>query len=74
MNQLAPLTPSQNLPALVAAVGDRAEIRFLEFFAANIRNPHTRRAYAGAVRDFLAWCADAGVPSIAAVAPQHVAT
>jgi hypothetical protein len=31
-------------PALVAAAGDDASTRFLEFFAANIRNPHTRRA------------------------------
>ena len=43
-------------------------------FAANIRNPHTRRAYYRAVEEFLAWCADAGVPSIAAVQPVHVAT
>ena len=35
------------VPALVAAAGERAGMRFLEFFAANIRNPHTRRAYAG---------------------------
>src|SRR5919108_4406957 len=48
--------------------------RFLEFFAANIRNPRTRRAYARAVEEFLAWCAAAGVPSIAAVQPVHVAT
>jgi hypothetical protein len=25
--------------------GECASMRFLEFFAANIRNPHTRRAY-----------------------------
>lgn len=31
------------LPALVAVAGDRAGLRFLEFFAANIRNAHTRR-------------------------------
>jgi hypothetical protein len=45
------------LPALVAAAGERAGMRFLEFFAANIRNPHTRRAYARAADEFLAWCA-----------------
>jgi site-specific recombinase XerD len=75
MNQLVPL-PSRSLPvpALVAAAGDQARVRFLEFFAANIRNPHTRRAYSRAVAEFLAWCADAGVPSIAHVAPLHVAT
>jgi site-specific recombinase XerC len=73
MNQLAPIsTPA--LPALVAAAGERAGMRFLEFFAANIRNPHTRRAYARAADEFLAWCASAGVPSIGAVQPVHVAT
>jgi hypothetical protein len=25
--------------------GERAQARFWEFFVANIRNPHTRRAY-----------------------------
>jgi site-specific recombinase XerD len=65
---------SATLPVLVAAAGERAGMRFLEFFAANIRNPHTRRAYARAADEFLAWCADAGVPSIAAVQPVHVAT
>jgi hypothetical protein len=49
-------------------------MRFLELFAARIRNPHTRRAYAGAAGEFLAWCATAGVPSIGAVQPVHVAT
>jgi site-specific recombinase XerC len=73
MSQLA-LTTAPTLPALVAAAGERASIRFLEFFAANIRNPHTRRAYYRAAEEFLAWCAAAGVPSIAAVEPVHVAT
>ncbi len=44
MNQLVPIS-SHPLPALVAAAGDQAGIRFLEFFAAQTRNPHTRRAY-----------------------------
>src|SRR5271166_5166843 len=61
-------------PALVTAAGESAGMRFLEFFAASIRNPHTRRAYARAADEFLAWCASAGVPSIAAVQPVHVAT
>src|SRR5689334_8182528 len=42
------------VPALAA--GDRAGRRFLESFAAAIRNPHTRRAYGRAVAEFLAWC------------------
>ena len=72
MNQLAPIIVSPALPALITAAGDRAGMRFLEFFAANIRNPHTRRAYARAAADFLAWCDERGVPSITAVQPLHV--
>jgi integrase/recombinase XerC len=47
VNQLVPISLPA-IPALVAAAGKRASMRFLEFFAANIRNPHTRRAYARA--------------------------
>jgi site-specific recombinase XerD len=61
-------------PALVAAAGERAGVRFLEFFASAIRNPHTRRAYARAAGDFLGWCAGAGVRSLTEVQPLHVAT
>jgi hypothetical protein len=68
------ITASSQVPALVAASGERASVRFLEFFATNIRNPHTRRAYYRAAAEFLTWCASAGVPSIAAVQPVHVAT
>jgi integrase/recombinase XerC len=53
MNQLAPLTAHAHLPVLVTAADDRACLRFHDFFAANIRNPHTRRAYGPAVDDFL---------------------
>jgi integrase/recombinase XerC len=74
MNQLTPLpSPAPQLPALVQAAGARARTRFLEFFAANIRNKNTRRAYAQATREFLAWCESAGVASIADVRPLHVA-
>ena len=61
-------------PTLIAAAGNRAQLRFLEFFASNIRNPHTRRAYIRAVTEFLDWCAAvARVPSIIEVEPLHVA-
>jgi len=73
MNQLAPIAPATMLPALIAAAGNRAARRFLEFFVANIRNPHTRRAYGRAVAEFLVWCDHQGVPSIEAVQPLHVA-
>src|ERR1700722_14894584 len=74
MNQLAPISTSTVLPALIAVAGDRASRRFLEFFAANIRNPHTRRAYGRAVAEFLAWCDDNQVRSVTAVQPIHVAS
>jgi site-specific recombinase XerD len=61
------------VPTLVRVAGDQAGLRFLEFFAATIRNPHTRRAYGRAVGEFLSWCEAAGVPSLAAVRPLHVA-
>ena len=63
-----------HVPVLVSQAGERAGLRFLEFFTANIRNPNTRRAYARAASEFLTWCVDVGVPDLAAVAPLHVAT
>lgn len=62
------------LPTLIASADERARTRFLEFFAAQIRNPHTRRAYARACRDFLGWCATSGVTALNQVQPLHVAT
>lgn len=62
------------LPAVVSNAGNAASLRFLEFFAAAIRNPNTRRAYARAAEDFLDWCAEVGVASIAMVQPLHVAS
>lgn len=70
---IALATPVLVLPGLVASADDRAQLRFLEFFAANIRNPNTRRAYARGIGEFLGWCAQHDVPSIAAVQPLHVA-
>jgi len=50
MNQLVALSqPPPVLPIPVTAAGDRAGMRFLEFLAAQIRNPHTGRAYGRAV-------------------------
>src|SRR4051794_1936992 len=75
MNEPTILPVSSSLPALIAAAGDRASVRFLEFFAAGIRNPHTRRAYARAAVGFLAWCeTETGVTALTAVQPLHVAT
>jgi len=73
MNQIISLN-GITTPVLVIVAGERASVRFLEFFASAIRNPHTRRAYARAAGDFLSWCAGAGVTSITGVQPLHVAT
>ena len=67
-------SPTLTLPVIVSSSDSRAQLRFLEFFASTLRNPHTRRAYARAVADFLTWCDAASVPSIAAVQPLHVAS
>jgi len=39
----------------------KASRRFLEFFAASIRNPNTRKAYMHAVGAFFAWCEERGL-------------
>jgi site-specific recombinase XerD len=45
------------VPAVIAAAGEQASWRYLEFFTANIRNSHTRRAHGRACARFFAWCA-----------------
>ena len=49
-------TAMPRLPSLVTDAGDRAILRFLEFFTAAIRNKNTRRAYARAVARLSDWC------------------
>ena len=60
------------MPALIAAAGDQAGWRYVEFFTANIRNPHTRRAYARACGRFFGWCEHRGL-TLAAIRPFDVA-
>lgn len=62
------------VPPLIRNDGAHASRRFLEFFAAQIRNPNTRTAYARASTRFFAWCQDdAGVGQLAHIEPIHVA-
>jgi hypothetical protein len=42
------------VPALIADLGEQAAWRYVEFFAVNISNPNTRRAYARACGSFFA--------------------
>jgi site-specific recombinase XerD len=72
MNELAPVVAA-HAPALIATSGPHASYRFLEFFTANIRNPHTRRAYARATVEFFDWLAAKGVTQLAAIKSIHVA-
>jgi hypothetical protein len=60
------------VPSLIAAAGDAAGWRFVEFFTANINNDHTRRAYARACGRFFGWCERRGL-TLAAIRPVHVA-
>jgi len=61
----------QLVPALIAGAGDAAGWRYVEFFAANIDNDNTRRAYARACRRFFAWCENRGL-SLAGIRPFDV--
>ena len=60
------------VPALVASLGEAASWRFIEFFTANIRNPHTRRAYARACSRFFDWCEVRGL-TLHEIRPYDVA-
>ena len=61
------------VPRVIAAAGDQAARRFLEFFAATIRNKNTRQAYYRACCRFFAWCDHHQVGEIADIEPLHVA-
>jgi site-specific recombinase XerD len=74
---LAPAAPTDTLyivPALIAAAGDQAAWRYIDFFTANIRNPNTRRAYVRACQTFFAWCETRGAAALATIRPHDVAT
>jgi integrase len=60
------------VPAIVAETHPDASERFLEFFAATIRNPNTRAAYMNAVADFLRFESVVGLGSLAEIRSIHV--
>jgi integrase/recombinase XerD len=63
---------SGRLPALIRNAGERAGRRFIEFFAAHIRNPGTRGAYVQAIGQFCWWCEQRSV-ALEQVSPLVVA-
>ena len=85
MSDLVPIKPAQTprrtapasaamvVPATIADAGETATRRFLEFFAATIRNQNTRMAYYRAVRHFFAWCEHHQLGGLDDIEPLHIA-
>ena len=71
-DELATLNPASIVPIVVQRAGPRAEERFYEFFAANIRNPNTRAAYLHAAKKFFAWIETNNL-ELGRIRPLHVA-
>jgi site-specific recombinase XerD len=69
----AALRSALAVPAVVASAGDHAARRFLEFFAATIRNKNTRMAYYRAACHFFAWVERHEIGELADIEPIHVA-
>ena len=61
------------MPAAIASAGDHAARRFLEFFAATIRNKNTRLAYYRATCNFFGWIEEHGIVELVDIEPIHVA-
>ena len=59
--------------ATIRRAWPQAAERTVEFFTAQIRNPHTRAAYAAAVTRFFIWC-DARGLALTRLSPIAVAT
>ena len=61
------------VPTVIADAGEHAARRFLEFFAATIRNKNTRLAYYRAACSFFAWLETHGITELIDIEPMHVA-
>ncbi|MGR3715275.1 MAG: tyrosine-type recombinase/integrase [Thermohalobaculum sp.] len=85
MSELVPVKPAKPprqavaaaaalvVPATIADAGETATRRFLEFFAATIRNKNTRLAYYRAVRHFFAWSEHHRIGGLDDIEPLHIA-
>src|SRR6202795_2524701 len=81
MNDLVPIKAARTavsisgnavIPAAIADAGEHAVRRFLEFFAATIRNKNTREAYYPAACSFFAWLEEHNIGELADIEPMHV--
>jgi site-specific recombinase XerD len=70
---VAALSAHVVIPAMIADAGEPATRRYLEFFAATIRNKNTRTAYLHAASRFFAWCDHHQLGQLADIEPLHVA-
>jgi hypothetical protein len=73
---LAIIEPATGMPvpAMIAAAGERASLRFIDFFTAHICNPNTRAAYGVAVSGFFDWLERNGVGELGVIRTHHVST
>lgn len=69
----SPSEPLAHLPTILATGGEDAVTRFVEYFTAHIRNPHTRRAYFRNAVTFLRWCEGRGIHALKDIRPVTVA-
>jgi hypothetical protein len=60
------------VPAVIAGAGDHAARRFLEFFAATIRNKNTRMAYYRAICYFFAWVGEHEIGELADIPSDRI--
>src|SRR4051794_15773618 len=62
------------VPAMIADLGEKTALRFIDFFTAHIRNRNTRAAYAIAVRSFFVWLETRRVTELRQVRTIHVSS
>ena len=79
-SEIAPIPPRdlartgfEKLPAAIGRAGEAAAWRFIEFFAAAIRNRNTRAAYVQAISQFFAWCEKHRVYTLEKMKPVVIA-
>jgi integrase/recombinase XerD len=80
-SEIAPIPPRElvrtgfeKLPAAIGRAGEAAAWRFVEFFAATIRNRNTRAAYAQAISQFFDWCEKHRIYTLEQVKPIVIAS
>src|SRR5690242_3227841 len=72
-SELIPSPTPASSPARLFMPTPKAAWRVRDFFTAQLRNDHTRKAYLNATRRFAQWCEAQGIQELAEVEPYHVA-